>query len=153
MLSYPYALPPYDEAMLWQASDAMRFSLVGGYATVPGLHGGQWWPPLLTPSSVQEALELDELRRPLHYPRPPRGAGATGQLCAFVRRYGVDDVVMRLGRGVPSEVAVERSLTASLGRPRRVGGDALVWDDLGAPTGACQRAGSRRSLSSAPSRG
>jgi hypothetical protein len=130
VLSYPYALPPYDEAMLWQALDSMRFTLVGGYVTVPAGHGGQYWPPLLDPPSVQEAFELDEIGRPLHYPRPGRSVPSAAALCSFAGRYGVDAVVMRLGRLVPQERAVERSLTDAFGAPLRAGSNVLVWRDL-----------------------
>lgn len=133
VLTYPYALPPYDEAMLWQARDSMRVTLMGGYATIAGPRrrsGAQYWPPLLDPPSVQEILERDETGRSLHYPRPKRPVLGAGALCAFVNRYGVGAVVMRLGRLVPDQAGVERAFVAALGRPLRVGRDALVWRDV-----------------------
>lgn len=163
VLTYPYALPPYDEAMLWQAQSGMRFVLMGGYATVPGSDGaGQWWPPLLRPPAVQEALEWDETGRSLHYPPPVRGAAAA-ELCEFARRYGVDDVVMRLGRKVPRAARAERLFAAALGRPLVVGGGALVWAGLLGATDRCHAGAgtgsdasgnpSTSGVSSAPSRG
>ncbi|HTW97924.1 MAG TPA: hypothetical protein VMD59_04060, partial [Acidimicrobiales bacterium] len=134
VLTYPYALPPYDEAMLWQARDSMGFVLMGGYLTVRGEGpdgSGQYYPPLLEPASVQEALELDELGRPLHYPRPRAKAVAAPALCSFLERYSVSDVVMRLGPLVPHEGRVERLLVDALGRPRRVEKGALLWRAAG----------------------
>jgi hypothetical protein len=145
VLSYPYALPPYDEAMLWQAVDSMRFALMGGYVTVRGAGNGgegQYWPPLLAPGSVQERFELDELGRPLHYPRPALHALGSAALCTFLDRYDVSAVVMRLGRLVPRQALVARSLVGALGPPQRFGGGALAWRPVGSSGGSAGAGGS-----------
>jgi hypothetical protein len=149
--------------MLWQAIDSMRFGLMGGYVTVPDARAGQYWPPLLSPPSVPEALELDEIGRSLHYPRPSRRVVTAPALCSFLDRYAVSAVVMRLGHLVPRQGLVERSLVAALGAPRHFGTTALVWLPAGAASGSasgtsagepqwmCRRGSAR--LSSAPSAG
>ncbi len=51
VLTYPYPMPPLNQAMAWQAESHFSFTLLGGYATVPNPMGdGQEWPLAQSPS-------------------------------------------------------------------------------------------------------
>ena len=54
VLAYPYPTSFDDDAMLWQALDAMRFRLLGGYALVRDPSGlASVFPSVLQPSDVE----------------------------------------------------------------------------------------------------
>ncbi len=60
-LTYPYPLEPNIDAMLWQASDDMRFRLIGGYAIVPTAHRIAYSSSYPTPAMVPVTLVGDFL--------------------------------------------------------------------------------------------
>ncbi len=57
VLTYPYATPFTDDAMLWQALSGMRIKIFGSYMLRPGLKGAATaWPSELRPLVVQSML-------------------------------------------------------------------------------------------------
>ena len=72
VLTYPFTVPHWTEAMVWQAADGMRFRLMGGYATVQGGgNAGIQNPPLLAPPFVQEYFLAAQDGASSYYPAPP----------------------------------------------------------------------------------
>jgi hypothetical protein len=129
VLSYPYPLFPEDDAMLWQADDDMRFSLLGGYAVRPLGHQAAKTPPLLAPVAV-EALLLDawpdhQLTDGVHV----SPADAARALPTFVRRHHVSAVIVDDAGRDPGRVI--RLFSDVYGPPRHFGPIEL-WTDLGA---------------------
>ncbi|NNN07907.1 MAG: hypothetical protein HKL85_01780 [Acidimicrobiaceae bacterium] len=96
VLTYPFTLPEYTEAMSWQAALDMRFRLIGGYATVQGGRDyGQQYQDLLHPSFVQEFLTRAQGTSSWvpFYPAPDLSLNPTTQLCTFVTKYHVGAVI------------------------------------------------------------
>jgi hypothetical protein len=132
-LTSPYADPPFTEAMAWAALDRINFSIVGGYATVPGAKGiARTSAPLLDPPEVQEYLSRIEAGRSRHY--PPATTLSLTDLCAFVERYGVNEVIFDSSR--PGDGSVERLFRADFGQP--VVDDGVAFWRTG-HNGACRR--------------
>jgi len=105
VLTYPYSMPPLNQAMAWQAESNFSFHLLGGYATVPNQAGeGQEWPLLQHPGEVQSylgRLELGHRSRYRRISKPTNGA----RLCAYIRNYGVTDIVI-FKTGINAPVAM-----------------------------------------------
>ena len=94
VLTYPYPTPPLNQAMAWQAEADLSFHLLGGYATVPNPTGeGQEWPLTQQPSEVQSYLARLELGSRSRFPKVAKPMNGT-KLCAYVRNYGVTDIVI-----------------------------------------------------------
>ena len=102
VLTYPYPMPPLNQAMAWQAEANFSFHLLGGYATVPNPQGdGQEWPLLQRPSEIQSYLGRLELGHRSRFPKVAKPTNAT-ELCAYVREYGVTDfVIFKTGINTP----------------------------------------------------
>jgi hypothetical protein len=127
LLAFPYPKTPYNAPMVWAAVDGMAFRLVGGYAIVKGADGnGVMTAPLLDPPAVQEYLvTLENGGVPLFYPGPPGGRATPAQLCTFLTRYHVADVLLAR-RTVGSATA--RALVADvLGAATRTSRDFESW--------------------------
>jgi hypothetical protein len=128
VLSYPYPVEQYSEAMAWQASDNMKFRLFGGYIIVPGKRDfGIAHQALLPRPFVQEYFAMAQFGLPEVYPAPIAKLSARKELCNFLSHYGVGAVIF-LNQGVhPREV--KRLLLADLGAPlhRKSNGNVLVW--------------------------
>jgi hypothetical protein len=142
VLNYPYPVTLWSEAMYWQATEGMRFRIVGGYATVQGPnHTGVLTPPLLTPPLIQEYFTESQNGENFLYPNPRIGADSGPDLCRFVARYDVGAVVF-WDRGVHPK-RVENFLLATLGTPTKTSHDRslMVWLTKPAP-GTCSRTGS-----------
>jgi hypothetical protein len=132
VLAYPYPVFPEDDAMLWQAEDRLRFSLLGGYAVRPAGGGASKAPPLLQPEAVQGLLLGAWPDPQLTGTTRTSVAAAAAALPTFVRRHRVSAVVVeRAGRN-PGEVI--DLFTRVYGPPRRFGPIDL-WTGL-APTAA-----------------
>jgi hypothetical protein len=127
VLSYPYPEPPYAEAMLWQASDGFRFSLLGGYANVETASGkGQIFPPLGEPAYVQEFLGAAESPTGRdHYPHPANAADPAAELCSFIRSNHVTAVVYRAFG--PGTAGVESLFSEALAKPTGERAGLTVW--------------------------
>jgi hypothetical protein len=96
VLTYPFTLLQFTEAMAWQATDNMRFRLIGGYATVQGhARSGQQYPELLSPPFVQEYLEQVQGTTSLIpiYPKPSAHTDPVRAFCFFLTKFHVGAVV------------------------------------------------------------
>jgi hypothetical protein len=128
VLTYPFTLDPYTEAMSWQAADAMRFKLIGGYAaTQGGVNFAIMHEPLLNQPFVQEYLDEAQFGRPYFYPAPSPYVPARSALCAFLSKYRVGAVIFWHWGTYPKRV--RRLFLADLGTPTQStrDGKVLVW--------------------------
>ncbi len=138
VLTYPFTISPWTEAMSWQAVTDMRFRLVGGYVTAQvNATSGDSHPPLLKPVVVQEFLTASQFgsvarRGPQYmYPAPPPTANVRRGLCTFLHRYHVAAVLFWKGglyQGV-HPARVKRLFIETLGPPshRSRDGTVLIW--------------------------
>jgi len=127
VLTYPFTLPEYTEAMSWQAADDMRFHLIGGYATVQGAGSfGQQYPDLLRPAFVQEFLTRAQGSTSWipFYAAPSRNANPSKEFCAFISKFKVGAVIYWKVGQHPKRAL--RLFTTSLGRPSRMTRDRSV---------------------------
>jgi hypothetical protein len=123
VLTYPLTTFAYPEAMSWQAADAMKFRLIGGYMLVQGnANYGVPFQPLLDHPFVQEYLSNAQAASSSNYPRPNEQTSALRALCRFVADYKVGAVVFW-------DVGVH---------PARV--KALFSAEFGAPVSSAQHA-------------
>jgi hypothetical protein len=126
VLAYPYPQPPYAQAMLWQASDDFRFTLLGGYANIRTPDGaGQIFPVLSQPVYVQEFLSAAESGDHGHYPHPAAVANPAAQLCSFIRENHVTTVVFQPYG--PSALAVQSLFVSALAEPTSNAAGLSVW--------------------------
>jgi hypothetical protein len=139
VLTYPYTVFPRTEAMYWQATDGMRFRIVGGYAVYQGPHhAGEIDPPLLDPSFVQGFFVTAQNGVSTPYPVPGVGVDAGQALCDFLSYNGVGAVVFWNAGVDPAEV--KNLLVATLGSPTRTSANQtlLVWvTGSGSGSGEC----------------
>ncbi len=128
VLTYPYTIFPWTEAMYWQAADGMRFRITGGYVVVQGpSNAGTPTTPLLAPPFIQESFVAAQNGASAVYPAPGVGVDAGKALCAFLSNNGVGAVVFWNTGVDPAEV--KNLLLATLGPPTRTSADQalLVW--------------------------
>ena len=130
VLTYPFTVPHWTEAMVWQAADGMRFRLMGGYATVQGGgNAGIQNPPLLAPPFVQEYFLAAQDGASSYYPAPPStgvGVDARQALCSFLSSYAVGAVVFWDAGADPKEIL--QLFRSALGTPQATHGrTVLVW--------------------------
>jgi hypothetical protein len=122
-LTYPYAVYPENQSMLWQALSAMRFKILGGYALIPGpdqlaIDG----PGPVEPAAVPDTLISDYDGQP-----NPGPAATPGQLRTLVRRYDIRSLMV--GPGGVDPAAAITLFTQAYGPPAQVGG-LLLWTHL-----------------------
>jgi hypothetical protein len=122
-LTYPYAVYPENQSMLWQALSAMRFKILGGYALIPGpdqlaIDG----PGPVEPAAVPDTLISDYDGQP-----NPAPAATPGQLRTLVRRYDIRSLMV--GPGGVDPAAAITLFTQAYGPPAQVGG-LLLWTHL-----------------------
>ena len=131
VLTYPFAVTPDDQAMLWQEAVLFRWKLVGGYALIPGPNGTvRSRPPALPPVRVQEFLAWAELGNSSPHPKttPALNGRLVADLRLYVRRYGIGTVVFD---PVGSRPALALALfDRALGAPTEIGG-VDVWFHAG----------------------
>jgi hypothetical protein len=128
VLTYPFTIAGYTEAMSWQAADGMRFRLIGGYATIQGgANFGVQHPPLLQPPIVQEYLVTAQYGASFFYPAPNVGVTPRKALCRFDTNYDVGAVVF-WNTGAHS-ARVRLLFLNAFGAPVRTthDGKVLVW--------------------------
>lgn len=126
LLTYPYAEPPYDQAMLWQASDDFAFQIVGGYVTVRSGDGsGEIYPPLQKPSYPQELFASSQTSGFSYYPKAGHPSDPRRLLCTFIRRNKVTAVLYE-DYG-PGAATVHQLFLQALGRPSRQQAGLSVW--------------------------
>jgi hypothetical protein len=128
VLTYPYPSDIFEEAMSWQASDAMRFHLFGGYVIVQGKQNyGVPYQPLLPHPFVQEYLAYAQYGSPALYPRPSKNVSAPRALCRFISQYGVGAIIF-WNEGAHPKV-IKQLFVQDFGLPERASrdGNILVW--------------------------
>ncbi|MDE3085955.1 MAG: hypothetical protein KGJ77_04235 [Acidobacteriota bacterium] len=126
LLVYPYPDGFVTQAMGWQAMDAFRFRLLGGFLIVPGADGHH--SSGVSPFGGSRLL-LDQLTIPGYGRLPAATHGAVAQLRSDLTRWGVQDVVMtRQGRSAAYALAF---FTDTFGRMPRLQADSWVWYGLG----------------------
>jgi hypothetical protein len=130
VLTVPYPAYPSDQAMLWQAEDSMRFSLVGGYALRPDPNPALNKTPLPSAPAAIAAI----MGRPAN---SDISAGvlkaARHELLDFVARYDVTTIVVDTTESTPSATVADL-LSRIFGAPLR-SGPLDVWR-LAAPNQA-----------------
>lgn len=128
VLTYPFPVAPEDQAMLWQAVDGYRFSLLGGYALVPNAGGTvSPWPPELEPVSVQAALGYEAMG-PNGYllaTAPDLGRALVADTRRYLMAHHVGTVVVDTSLGNHPERVVGLFRRA-IGPGRRVG-NVVLW--------------------------
>ena len=92
-LTYPYPRDPTIDAMLWQASDDMRFRLIGGYAIVPTAHRIAYSSSYPLPPMVPLTLIGDYLGLSAAGVVPGTPTATPDDLRSFLRRYHVHTVI------------------------------------------------------------
>jgi hypothetical protein len=123
VLSYPFAFPSAGTSapMVWQAEDAMDFSLAGGYIKVPG-RAGHALSAQRAPSTQAFLAALSE---PQAGPLPHASAHQLSELDAALGRWRVTDIVV-LDQGRAPTLAAE-TFAAALGQSPTHTDGALVW--------------------------
>jgi hypothetical protein len=127
VLTYPYAMPSYAQAMVWQATAQMGFRLIGGYGLVPGRNGvSTLFPTQLEPSEVQQFF-VDEAGGVLFYDAAPVTPDRELWLAirSFVRRYAVGSVLVDLSERHAR--AVDGVLETALGTPPVTSAGVAAW--------------------------
>lgn len=128
VLTYPYPDEKFEEAMSWQASDAMNFRIFGGYALVQGKKNfGVSYQPLLPHPFIQEYLAYAQYGKAALYPAPSKKVSAPRALCRFISQYGVGAIIFWDQGTHPKKI--KQLFLADLGPPARSSrdGNILVW--------------------------
>jgi len=124
VLTYPYPTPLRPQAMLLEASTGMDFHLLGGYANIDFDKSGHRWPPLLSPSYVQEVLGFTHSGD--RWPAPgPAGPAQLGDLYVFLARYSVGAVVYF--ESGDNDTPAYSYLTRALGPPSERAPTFAIW--------------------------
>ena len=138
VLTYPFTMEPWTEAMSWQALDEMRFRLIGGYVTEQeSPNYGESFPSLIAPKVVEETLIKDQFGankisgEQTIFPTPDAKADLQRALCTFVRRHDVGAVIFWKGglyRGVDPSAA-HQLFSDALGKPGVTNANRtlLIW--------------------------
>ena len=139
VLTYPFTIFPWTEAMEWQAIDGMRFRITGGsaifqYQGIPP--SGTEIPPLLAPPFIQEFFVAAQNGGSTAYPAPVVGEDAGQALCDFLTDNDIGAVVFWNAGADPTEI--KNLLLNTLGSPSQTSADQelLVWL-TGSGSGKC----------------
>ena len=116
--------------MVWQAVTDMRFSLIGGYALIPGAGGTpSLFPSSLQPPSVQQFLINEAGGVPFSASAPVADDDNLARdVRHFVLRYRVG--VVLVDRATRRSAQVDRLMTRALGMAPVVGGGMDAWYDV-----------------------
>ena len=128
VLVYPFPTAQFTAGMVWQASDEMRFRILGGFAIVQGKNDyGIAHQPLLSHPFIQEYLAAAQYGGPGLYPPPSATVPAHQELCNFLTDYDVSAVIFS-NQGIHPKV-VKRLFLDVLGSPSSstFNGKILVW--------------------------
>ena len=117
VLTVPYPAYPSDQAMIWQAEDSMRFSLLGGYALRPASNPALNKAPLpLEPAAIPAILSRS--------PNSDISEGLLGaarqQMLVFVARHHVTAIVVETTEADPAATIADL-LSNLFGPPLRSG--------------------------------
>ena len=123
VLSYPFAIYPTDQALLWQSTDHWRWKVMGGYALIP-YPGNQVspMPPALSPIAVQEFLGYWSIGQGgyLVETPPPADPLLVSEVRSYIRRYGIGTVIYD---GISAQSVIVLSVfERALGKPISEGG-------------------------------
>jgi hypothetical protein len=101
VLAYPFPEVAENQAMLWQVAAGFRFDLIGGYVLTPSrprgrfvAGGGGYEPPTLEPATVPETLFEDAYVGDAVPSTIPVAPWSADELRTYLRRFGVDDIVL-----------------------------------------------------------
>ncbi len=126
VLAYPYPNGGRNQAMGWQAENAMHYRIVGGFAIVPGANGKQ--SAALSPFGGTR-LVLADLSNAKNTPIPLVGLPVVSEVRTSLAQWKTQVVVVTDQGRNPAYAA--GFFTAVLGRPPRIEHDAWVWYGLG----------------------
>ena len=131
-LAYPYPAYPDIQAMLWQATDATGFRLVGGYVLVADAAGQSVddpYPP--GPDAVPASLVADFVGGTPSsvIPGTPATPPTPAQVDAFLVGNHVGAVVFQDVGTNPQ--AAHALISSALGKPTYQGGGVEIWSDVG----------------------
>lgn len=126
VLFYPFPSSYQDQALIWQASDGMRFKVVGGRGIVASA-GGKADHGLTpgTPEGIMSSLTTDYSPHAVLRLPPLPGPARLASFRLALRNWGVTDVVMTPGGRDPGYA--RQWLTAVLAAPPRLEHGAWVW--------------------------
>jgi len=124
VIFYPF-VESLDDVMLGQAVSGFPFTLIGAYGWTPGTTERNPNPTPLKPASVEAFFNASFYgTQTAQQAAIPSSSNLTSDLRLFMRKYGVDAViVLPLGR---HPEAVIRTVTAAIGPPSR-SGRAEIW--------------------------
>jgi hypothetical protein len=131
-LAYPYPVYPNVQAMLWQATDATGFRLLGGYVLVANAAGQSVddpYPP--GPDAVPASLVADFTGGSPSdvIPGTPSTPPTPAQMDAFLIRNHVGAVAFQdVGANPQAAYAL---ISSALGRPTYRGGGVEIWSQVG----------------------
>jgi hypothetical protein len=131
-LAYPYPVYPNIQAMLWQATDATGFRLLGGYVLVANAAGQSVddpYPP--GPDAVPASLVADFAGGSPSdvIPGTPSTPPTPAQMDAFLIRNHVGAVAFQEVGANPQ--AAYALISSALGRPTYRGGGVEIWSHVG----------------------
>ena len=128
-ITYPYATYLTSEAMLWQADDAFRFRLLGGYGyhtSTPDTGPSILSPSFMSPPELQQFLAGQD--PPSSYgPTLPVTAELVKQTRTTLARYHVRLVIV--DRSAPGSRPVMALFAAALGSQKTSAGPFSLWAD------------------------
>jgi len=134
-LTYPYPGALHAQPMVWQAVSRLRFSLIGGYALIPGAgHVPALFPSVLPPVAVQRFLIEQDGGEPfLEVPPVADDASLVLEVRQFVVRYRVG--VVLVATATPGSDRVVGLFERALGVPAVHGGGIAAFYDVGRAPG------------------
>jgi hypothetical protein len=132
-LSYPY-LTLYDmQPMVWQADDAFRFRLLGGYAFHPDSSGGpSLAPSLMSPPGLQKFLAAQDGADP-YGPPLPLGPELAAITRVTLSRYDIQVVIV--DRSESGSGPVIELFNDAIGPPKLSVGQFSLWAGWRGSTG------------------
>jgi hypothetical protein len=126
VLAYPLPLYPSDQAMLWQATNGMRFKLLGGYIQNLSPQGTESeFPALLSPPAVQSWLAYEE--GVANAPWPPAHDITTHDILTYLSRNNVGAIV--IAPDALNGQSVAAAFRSALGPPE-LSPSLFVWTNV-----------------------
>lgn len=129
VLFYPFPSSKLDQALIWQASDKLRFKVVGGRGITAGA-GGEATHGLEanTPAGLLSGLSTSyQPYGHLDLPKMPT-APVVARMRQAMRNWGVTHIIMSGGGRAPDYT--RQWLTKVLGAPPRRQADRWVWTNV-----------------------